>query len=61
MIQSWTVRRSVGVWDEPGSAVTVYMKISPNPVAIGPSDGSTACGSCARTSFKRSPMSWRAK
>ena len=65
--QSWSVRRSVGSIGRPssctapGSGSTVYMKISPRPVATGPSAGSTPSGSRDAASRRRSFTSWRAK
>jgi hypothetical protein len=67
MIQSCTVRRSIGVYGAPCAptapafASTVHMKISPRPVAIGPSVGSRPGGSTARASWIFSLTSWRAK
>ena len=67
MIQSWMVRRSLGVKAPPPGArapslaSTVYMKISPKPVEIGPIATSTPAGSWSFTCCIRSLTSWRAK
>ena len=65
--QSCNVRRSVAVNGVPSalrafaSASTVYMKISPMPVAMGPISGSSPAGSCDLTCCRRSATCWRAK
>ncbi len=55
-IQSWMVRRSMGDRPSPSS---VYWKISPSPVEMGPSSGSTPGGSPSRTAASRSKTTWR--
>jgi hypothetical protein len=45
----------------PDSASTVYRKISPRPVAIGPICGDSSAGSSPFTAWMRSATSWRAK
>ncbi|KAG0922600.1 hypothetical protein G6F31_019858 [Rhizopus arrhizus] len=65
--QSCRVRRSVAVYGVPsglralGSASTVYMKISPNPVELGPISGSNPSGSWEAICCRRSATCWRAK
>ena len=67
MIQSWIVRRSVSVKAPPPGAFapslasTVYMKISPRPVEIGPIAASMPGGNWSFTCWMRSLTSWRAK
>src|SRR5512137_616354 len=55
-IQSWSVRSSIGEWR---SLSSVYWKISPRPVLMGPSSGVTPGGRASRAAPSRSNTTCR--
>src|SRR5512137_2336594 len=54
--QSWSVRSSIGEWR---SLSSVYWKISPSPVLMGPSSGATPGGNASRAAPSRSNTTCR--